>query len=306
MRLNSAIAVLTTLALLAACGKGQVQVTNNSYEPRIVIEGVVLPGHPVGDIRIGRNFRVDENLRLAPSIVLSDADVVLVDEQDGRRFSLTFRDAQRSGDNYLDGRYEYPGDDLTIEHGNSYTLEVRATLEGEQLFARATTTVPAAGFRIAAAPPSESTYRQRDAHGDLINLELTIERSPGTTFYLMTATPLRAETDNFIYDNPFTDEKPGSLDLGDFNYNWEWIQNTPATAGRSTMGLFWWNLWFYGRHRIVVYAVDKNWSNFLQTFDEVQEEDGNFHEPLFKVEGDGIGYFGSAIADTVFIEVLSD
>ena len=29
------------------------------------------------------------------------------------------------------------------------------------------------------------------------------------------------------------------------------------------------------------------------------EEDGNFHEPVFSIEGDGIGYFGSAVPDTV-------
>ena len=40
--------------------------------------------------------------------------------------------------------------------------------------------------------------------------------------------------------------------------------------------------------------------------DEVQEEDGNFHESVFSIEGDGIGYFGSAIPDTVYVEVLRD
>ena len=58
------------------------------------------------------------------------------------------------------------------------------------------------------------------------------------------------------------------------------------------------------RYEIIIYAADTNYSSFLQTFDEVQEDDGNFHEPEFRLEGDGMGYFGSAIADTVALEVI--
>jgi hypothetical protein len=69
------------------------------------------------------------------------------------------------------------------------------------------------------------------------------------------------------------------------------------------MDVFWWDLWFYGEHRVVIYAAYANYARFIQTFDEVQEEDGNFHEPVFSFEGDGIGYFGSAIANTVGLTI---
>ena len=118
-----------------------------------------------------------------------------------------------------------------------------------------------------------------------------------------TALPLDLSQSTFVYDNPFTDEKINDVDLFDFDYHFEWIQNTPATSGRSTMNVFWWDMWFYGRHQIVIYAADENYANFIQTFQEVEEEDGNFHEPVFNFEGDGMGYFGSAIADTVYVEI---
>ena len=41
----------------------------------------------------------------------------------------------------------------------------------------------------------------------------------------------------------------------------------------------------------------------FQTYKNVQEFDGNFHEPRINIQGDGIGIFGSAIADTVFLKV---
>ncbi len=33
--------------------------------------------------------------------------------------------------------------------------------------------------------------------------------------------------------------------------------------------------------------------------------DGNFHEAKFNIDGDGIGVFGSVIADTVYVDVVT-
>ena len=40
--------------------------------------------------------------------------------------------------------------------------------------------------------------------------------------------------------------------------------------------------------------------------DQVKEIDGNYHEPAFHFEGDGIGVFGSAIADTAYFWILRE
>ena len=249
------LSVCSALLLLFGCGKGVVKVTNESYEPRIVVSGLLVAGQPVENIHISRNFRLDTNLNETP-ILLPDADVVLIDEDEEARFPLTFVDSVRFGN----ADFDYLGDDLVIRTGGTYSLEVRAMVEGEELFASATTTVPVEGFEIVDISPARLQYRQRDEAGDVILPELTIERSPGTTFYLLTAIPLNFSVDSFVYDNPFDHENPETIDLFDYDYEWEWIQNTPKTAGQSKMGLFWWDLWFYGRHEIVVYASDPNWA----------------------------------------------
>ena len=248
---------------------------------------------------MSRNFRLDENLNETP-LFLVEADVLLIDEDEAASYPLTLIDPsfEKRGFAWLG---ETP---LDIRAGGTYSLEVRATVEDQELFTRATTTVPVAGFQIVDLSPEHIEYRARDAEGEVIIPEVTIERSPGTTFYLLTAVPLDMSVDTFIYDNPFSDEDPRTIDLFDFNYEFEWIQNTPTVAGQSKMNLFWWDLWFYGRHEIVVYAADENWAHYLQTFEEVQELDGNFHEPQFEFEGDGIGYFGSAIPNTARLEIL--
>ena len=137
-------------------------------------------------------------------------------------------------------------------------------------------------------------------------MKVRLQRSPGTTFYLLTAVPLDPSADSYIDDNAFTDETSEDLsrnDIIDYSYNAEWIQNTPPTAGISTMDVFWWDVWFYGEHRVTIFAADDNYRRFLQTFDDAEEEDGNFHEPVFALEGDGIGYFGSALVDSVSLTI---
>ncbi len=184
-------------------------------------------------------------------------------------------------------------------------MEVIAEVDGQTLTATATTIVPEPGFEILGLNYDRLGYRQIAEDGEAIDLKLRFQRSPGVPLYLMTVVPdpAGATPENFIYDNPFTDESPGGLDLDDFNFEWEWMQNPPLTAGESIMDVLWWDLWFYTDYKIIVYAADVNYARFIQTFDEVQEEDGNFHEPVFSVDGDGIGFFGSAIPDTVHLEI---
>jgi len=298
---------IAALFFCLSCGDPQVKVTNTSYEPRIVIAGLLMPDHPVNEIHIARNFRLDQDLRSMP-LLLPDAVAVIIDEATGERFPLTFSPVDSGPFPDFDTSYfAYQGNgDLTIRHGARYTLEVSAEVEGQELFARATTTVPEPGFRIADLSHDRFHYRERGPDDEVIAPHLTIQRSSGTDFYLLTAVPLTPSADSFIYDNPFTDEDAADLDLNDFNDQFEWIQNTPPEPGQSSMQIFWRDVWFYGRHEITVYAADANYASFLQTFDEVQEEDGNFHEPVFSIEGDGIGYFGSAIPDTVYVEILRD
>jgi hypothetical protein len=70
------------------------------------------------------------------------------------------------------------------------------------------------------------------------------------------------------------------------------------------MTLGWQDFRFYDDYEIIMYAADKNYKDFFITYQNVVELDGNFHEPKFNIEGDGIGVFGSIIADTVSCRVI--
>ena len=183
------------------CGKGTVSVSNENYEARIVIEGLLQPECKVSGIQVTRNFPVGADLNtinLVPDPLKTV--VFLTDLQSNNTYSLRFHGSNQ----YLDScYYYYHRNDLIIEYGKSYCLEVYTEIDGKDLYARSVTTVPRRGFCIDTISSKELRYYQKDRHGEEVNFEITINRSPGTTFYLFTYLALDASKDSFIYENPF-------------------------------------------------------------------------------------------------------
>ena len=156
------LSATASLFLLISCGEGEVQITNSSYEPRLVVEGLLFPGHPVTEIRINRNFRVDTDLTVV-SPRIAGAVATIVDESTSERFALSYHPPDGNLlENYFESYYEYTGTDLVIRPGGTYTLEVSAEVDGEELSARATTTVPQVGFEIVSVNRDTLAYRERD------------------------------------------------------------------------------------------------------------------------------------------------
>ena len=131
--MRTALPILLCL-LFAACGDPKVNITNSSYEPKIVVEGLLVPGQPVSGIRITRNFPVDFNLNSA-SVVLDGAQASLRDVDNDVTYALTFH----GGADLRSIYHEYTGNDLTIVPGGTYTLEISATVDDRSLSTQATT-----------------------------------------------------------------------------------------------------------------------------------------------------------------------
>lgn len=304
MKRNIISTLLSIIAIvISSCGEGIVEVTNDSYEPKIAIEGFLVANQKVDKIRISRNFKLDANLNrtsLIPDV--NQTMVTITDLSTNQIFHLTFH---VSPDNNFDDYYwQYNFNSLKIEYGKSYRLDVSAVIDGKQLQASATTTVPEPGLKISGLNYNQLKFREKDENGNLKQFKLTFDRSPGTTFYAVTARAMNASMANFIYDHPFFDDEPEDVIITDYSYEYGWVQDTPMTAGQSNLDIFWANLWFYDTYELIIYASDKNYKEFIQTYNDVQEQDGNFHEPKFNIEDDGIGVFGSMVADTAYIEVL--
>jgi hypothetical protein len=300
--------LIVLFAVIISCGEGLVEVQNRSYQLKIAIDGFLVPGRKVERIHIFRNFKLDQDLNDINFFPQNTTAILTDDSNPDQVYPLTLRIPDILNPEILDLEefyYEYTGNDLTIEYGKSYTLEVNTTIDGKNLWTRSTTTVPQQGFKINSLNYDSLKFAQEKENGDLQLFEVTLQRSPGVTYYLGTITPLDTTFDSLIKEHLVEeiDEQMYMEDLDSYIFVTTWIQNTPLFSGESIMRLFWFDFYFYSEYEIIVYAVDDNFKDYLQTYNSVQEPDGNFHEANFNFEGDGIGIFGSYIADTTYLHV---
>ena len=101
---------------------------------------------------------------------------------------------------------------------------------------------------------------------------------------------------DFVFDPEFFEEE-------DFEDLERTISSPAFEALDGTVRLPWFAVFYQGRYKIRVYAVDQNWFDLILTLPEYNDGLGetvgdNFNRPDFNVNG-GIGLFGSASVDSV-------
>ncbi|MGH7600509.1 MAG: DUF4249 family protein [bacterium] len=286
---------IIVLMMLTACGEGTLSITEATYQPKIAIQGILVPGQ-VPRVRVGRNFPM--NVVIDPAtIAITNASLTITDDA-GAKHALLYNPQTQS----------YEALQLNVEYSRTYTLNVNASFDGQALHASATTTVPNAGLKILEGNSrlGSMVYRRRDSQGNLINFNLVFERSPGTGYYLVSLVALDADTSRFIYDNPFRELTAEDVfaDFEEYKYLYYWLQDKPLTPGVSSTEILSLFTFFYSKYRVILYAADRNFRDFQITHELLQSIDGNYHEPVFHIDGDGIGVFGSAAVDTAYFEVL--
>lgn len=287
------LALLFFISTLLSSCNDELIINEAKYEPKIVIAGLIYPEKRVEEIQITRNYHLSEEVNI-DDLFLHDAQVSITDLESNTSYKLV----------EYKNCYVYMGRELFIGYGKTYRLDVSAVIDGKSLKASSTTTTPQKGFRIAMQVQSLK-YREKDSSGVIKQFEVIFKTTEGASFYMFSLCPEEPKLSNFIYDNPYFDLDTAyvSENFSFFAQRYFWINNlNPAEI--HTYEISWLNLWFYDAYEITVYAGDLNYYNFIATYGNIQELDGNFHEPRFNIEGDGIGYFGSAIAGRTYIEVL--
>ena len=298
------ISILLVLATMWGCGKVSVNVDQDTYNPKIVVEGYLYPGQQSAHVQLTRNYGLNMEIDLS-KIVISDATVTLSDMANGTTYGLQYNAASLS--------YEYPGSDLLVEYNHTYRLDVQASIDGTALSASAVTTTPENGFSIDKNASKLGTLNYTDALESDTKFNLKFHRSPTIDSYITSIVALDASLNNFIEDNIFGIDKEDIDDPGDadelkwYNFLKNQSQWTMTELGQSddlsSIDIEWFSTWFYGRYRVIMYCADVNMTEYFLTHNQIMEEDGNLLEPKFHFEGDAIGVFGSAIADTVYFNV---
>ena len=300
IKFNIVIAFFVTL-LFYSCGESVVDLGSDVYTPKIVVEGYLKPNSKVSNIVIGRNFPINEEIQTF-NYFIPDAKAKIIDLETNKQYQLSFNNFTRS--------YEYFGNDWIIEYNRSYQLEVEANIDGKTLLTRSITTTTQKGFRVDRdlSIIGELKYNEKDVFGSTKKFNLVFDPSQGTDFYFLCVTALEASVNNFIYDNIFSsfmhfDERDVARRIRNFKQNTLYQLNINSYTLGHNFKIDWENFWFYTDYEVILFACDKNFKEYFLTIDRLSEIDGGYHEAMLNFEGDGVGVFGSYIADTVYCRV---
>jgi len=289
--------LIISFICIAGCGEGRIDITDASYSPEIVINAYVFGGQKVQDIKITRNIPLTQNIDTT-EIAIPDATVKILDLGSNKEYLLTYNTFKYS--------YEYVGTDLIIDYGKTYKIDVTARIDDKELHASSITTVPNSGLRLDKYDYGTMHYRETDADGNIQKINISFKPSANSCATILSIVALNASIESFIYNNYYysetdTEKIAHALDRYKQNYAFQY-GIAPGTEDYS-MPVDWFNIWFYSRYRVIVYAADQNFYDYFITAKNVMELDGNFHEPIMHIDGDGVGVFGSAVTDTAYFTI---
>jgi hypothetical protein len=286
-KINIIILALSSIIFME-CGRPGVNINDAGYEPKIAVEGYLYCGETIKDIRLSRNYAIgvpidSSSLYLTPSgnnVIITINGVPLYFDQ--------------STNTYFNRQ-------VTVDFNKTYTLAVSAIVDGQNLQTTSTTTTPQKGFAVFNNNLGQFTY---DGNPITVNFKT----SPGTDFYVFSIVPDTASTANFIYNNVLRkniDSSDVVSNFNDFKFRDGILDNINSNAGIDySFTLQLQDTWFYSSYTIIAYAGDTNFKDYFLTAPNVEEFDGNFHEPIQIFTGAGIGVFASAIRDTVKFSIV--
>jgi hypothetical protein len=257
------------------------------YEPKIAVEAYLFCGETVKDIRLTRNFKLETKIEPDKLNLTPQENMVTVSING---IPLNFDPNKKT----------YYNDQITVDYDKTYRIEIHAEIDGKQLTASSTTVTPKKGFSVINRELGVFKYKQSKT-------PIYFKTSPGTDLYIFSIVPDSASVKNFIYNNlyfPNIDTVDIWDDLNGYRFQIESVNDIDSYSSNNySYELKGYDTWFYSPYTVTVYAGDKNLRYYLSTVMEIQEMDGNFHEPYPVLEGDGIGVFASAIKEVVKFKI---
>lgn len=244
-----------------------------SDENLIVVWAYLYAGETATNIKLNSTIRLDDNTAYAPPI--NDASVALL--KDGVRYECV----SSPGDS---GYYHYPGDDLTIETGDEFTLDI----EHADHFISAKTVVPEMPLNFTVTsntmevPDFSNPQGLRGWRENAQPIEISWENDDDSWYYV---------TFENIDDNPVEFNTWFSERLQDFIF-------PPLNDDSFMIRLPF--ITHLGMHRITVYKVNQE---YVDLYESREQDSRDLNEPLTNVEG-GLGVFSAFNSSSVFLNVV--
>lgn len=269
------LSIIVVASLLSGCD-------STSTEPvgpdLVVVQAFLYAGEPIDDIRLTETVALSDTIDAPP---INDASVVLI--KHGLRYSLVATGA--------DGHYAYLGDDLAVEAGDSFGIEVTyldAVAIGETVVPEApvgvkierdTLWVPAFGIGIGAGGGG---FNREDSQ-----LAASWD-NPNRLLHYVVVESVEDSAESIIPDEfqRFT---------GRFR-----LVAPPTTDDYHFINMM--GLRDLGRHIAKVYRVNEE---YAQLYENRTQDSRDLNEPPSNISG-GLGVFSAFNSDSVFFEVVRD
>lgn len=275
--------ILACLAIISGCSD------KLTFEPEhhlVVVQAYLYAGKDVEDVVVTSTLGLGSTDTVPPPI--ADAQVQLV--KNGLCYMLQPSWYKKGYYIYTGDCPECPVDELTVEEGDEFTLEV--IYYGK--VATATTVVPAppAGVEItpenlsvsAATYPGNGEFSPGGFFVEDPNSALTVSwEDDENSMYYVTLENKYIFTDPILPNYPF--DRPPKF------------ASAPFTGGHFSIG--WTNITQYGEYRLQVYKLSRE---YLEMYLSRSQDSRDLNEPLTNVDN-GLGIFTALNSATVYFQV---
>lgn len=286
--MKNILVLISLLFVLAACGDPDITLPTDNYKPKITVQAYIFPGEYVKNIRIMRNFPIGQEI--------NPQTMFLTPEQNSVK--VTINNIQLDFDPVTKTYYSM---NILVKEKTTYTIEISAQLEGKSLKTMASTTTPEKGFKFLVKNLGTIAYTKNKPY-------VNFTTSPGVDFYALSIMADSAKVDNFIYENTFLktqSREDVEKSFNNYKFQSKFFANLQSEVSKPYLfSIEDYDYWFYSPYTVIGYAGDVNFRSFALSAGQVQEFDGNFHEPIRIFNNDGIGVFASAIKDTLKFKVV--
>lgn len=255
---------------------------SDDTDPKFVIEGFLFAGEHVSDIKVKEQIGIDEPDSV--NRLIDNATVVLI--KDGREYALQ----------YEEGGYTYFGDDLQVESGDVFRLEV--TVGNRMASAETMVPEPTQGLSIAnteiIVPTLVLSFTLINQLTELFfNARLTARwDNPNDDLHFIVIAPVVTE-----YDSIFPSDFPQNAlsFLSSFKF-------APQALEVDTFDIIGIAFETYGRHRVKVYRVNQEYADL---FNNPAQDSRDLTTPSSNVVN-GFGIFSSFASDSVFFDIVRE
>ena len=255
---------------------------DENTDPKFVVEGFLFAGEKVDDIRIKEQIRINEPDSI--DRLIDDAETVLIKEN--KKYLLE----------YDQGAYKYFGNDLEVEPGDFFRLEV--TVDDRMAFAETVVPEPTRGLMLSETEiPIPTLLLSFGLVNQLTELffsrRLTASwNNPNNELHFISIESVATENDP-IFPVDFPQE--GRDFLSQFRFAPQAIEEDTF----SIVGIAFEN---YGYHRAKVYRVNQEYADL---FNNPEQDSRDLTEPPSNVIN-GFGIFSAFASDSVFFDIVRE